>query len=268
MEVTSGRLKPNVLEELTCSVCLELFDHPVTMECGHNFCKPCINRVLELDSDASCPQCRAKLLTKRYTVNRTLANVIREVTHNSTNVVIHLCETHMKQSAVYKKADDLWPCLICQPSETRHSLLVENINPECLPEPLKAVVESSGTCHQPPKRKAVIWKRSKSSSFDSSGKTPQERRLNETSDSITSTDDQEKINLELLVQSKYAELHKILNQLHEFLHNKEHRLIENIRSGEPGVQNEVLENLGNIKTASIAIREAISDTNLKVNQCH
>ncbi|XP_074016155.1 E3 ubiquitin/ISG15 ligase TRIM25 [Numenius arquata] len=47
-------------EELTCSICLCLFNSPVTVPCGHNFCASC----LELSwagqlEDFSCPQCRA-----------------------------------------------------------------------------------------------------------------------------------------------------------------------------------------------------------------
>lgn len=249
-------------------MCLDLFDHPVTLECGHNFCRSCINKVLERESESSCPQCRGKLLTKRYTVNRTLANVIREVTANtSANRVIHVCEAHMKQT-VYRKADNFSPCLICQLPKTRHSLSIEKTSLESLPEPQEAIVVSSETCHQLPRRKAVIWKRSKSSSFDSSGKLPQEKRLSETSHSITSTDGQEISNLKLLVRSEFAELHEILSQLQECLHIKEQKLMQNIMRGEPGVQDEVLQNLSNIKVTSTAFREAISDTNLKIYRCH
>lgn len=53
-------------EKLVCSICLELFKVPVTLPCGHNFCKGCISdhwdkqKQAPAGSDASytCPECR------------------------------------------------------------------------------------------------------------------------------------------------------------------------------------------------------------------
>ncbi|XP_018091063.1 E3 ubiquitin/ISG15 ligase TRIM25 isoform X2 [Xenopus laevis] len=37
----------NLVEELTCSICLGLFSTPVTIPCGHNFCGGCLNLAWE-----------------------------------------------------------------------------------------------------------------------------------------------------------------------------------------------------------------------------
>jgi len=49
------------LEELTCSVCLELFKEPVTLTCGHSFCCACMENYWKSSEEATafaCPNCR------------------------------------------------------------------------------------------------------------------------------------------------------------------------------------------------------------------
>uniref|UniRef100_A0A8C9NZR5 RING-type E3 ubiquitin transferase n=1 Tax=Spermophilus dauricus TaxID=99837 RepID=A0A8C9NZR5_SPEDA len=47
-------------EELSCSVCLELFKEPVTTPCGHNFCRSCLDETWAVQGKPyRCPQCRA-----------------------------------------------------------------------------------------------------------------------------------------------------------------------------------------------------------------
>ncbi|XP_077327332.1 E3 ubiquitin-protein ligase TRIM21-like [Lithobates pipiens] len=49
--------------ELECSVCLNIYTDPVTLKCGHNFCRVCIDGVLDAQEGSggySCPVCREK----------------------------------------------------------------------------------------------------------------------------------------------------------------------------------------------------------------
>ncbi|XP_077327236.1 E3 ubiquitin-protein ligase TRIM39-like [Lithobates pipiens] len=49
--------------ELECSVCLNIYTDPVTLRCGHNFCRVCIDGVLDTlggSGGYSCPECREK----------------------------------------------------------------------------------------------------------------------------------------------------------------------------------------------------------------
>ncbi|XP_054245360.1 E3 ubiquitin/ISG15 ligase TRIM25-like [Indicator indicator] len=49
--------------ELSCPVCLDLYKDPVMLSCGHNFCKQCIQKVLDSQQQfpASCPMCKIQL---------------------------------------------------------------------------------------------------------------------------------------------------------------------------------------------------------------
>ncbi|XP_044160538.1 E3 ubiquitin/ISG15 ligase TRIM25-like [Bufo gargarizans] len=49
--------------ELDCSICLSLYTDPVSLRCGHNFCRSCIVSALDAQEAAgvySCPDCRAE----------------------------------------------------------------------------------------------------------------------------------------------------------------------------------------------------------------
>ncbi|OCT60694.1 hypothetical protein XELAEV_18046715mg [Xenopus laevis] len=51
-------------EYLRCPVCLDLFQEPVTIPCGHSFCLGCITQCWSLQgSSTSCPQCRCPFRT-------------------------------------------------------------------------------------------------------------------------------------------------------------------------------------------------------------
>ncbi|XP_075058306.1 E3 ubiquitin-protein ligase TRIM39-like [Mixophyes fleayi] len=50
-------------QELDCSICLNIYTDPVTLRCGHNFCRVCIDRVLDTQEGSgvyTCPECRAE----------------------------------------------------------------------------------------------------------------------------------------------------------------------------------------------------------------
>uniref|UniRef100_A0A8C3K3M7 RING-type domain-containing protein n=1 Tax=Calidris pygmaea TaxID=425635 RepID=A0A8C3K3M7_9CHAR len=46
-------------DEVRCSICLGIFQDPVSIHCGHSFCRSCITETWEgLTTNFSCPQCR------------------------------------------------------------------------------------------------------------------------------------------------------------------------------------------------------------------
>ncbi|XP_059527261.1 E3 ubiquitin-protein ligase TRIM65 isoform X2 [Myotis daubentonii] len=57
-------------EKLTCAICLELYQDPVTLSCGHNFCADCIRDWWR--SRVECPECR-ELCPARAELRRNVA---------------------------------------------------------------------------------------------------------------------------------------------------------------------------------------------------
>ncbi|XP_075043047.1 E3 ubiquitin/ISG15 ligase TRIM25-like [Mixophyes fleayi] len=67
-------------EELDCSICLNIYTDPVTLRCGHNFCRVCIDRVLDTQDGSgvyTCPECRAECQERpALQRNITLCNIL------------------------------------------------------------------------------------------------------------------------------------------------------------------------------------------------
>ncbi|KYO31024.1 E3 ubiquitin/ISG15 ligase TRIM25 isoform B [Alligator mississippiensis] len=68
-------------DELTCSICLCLFESPVTTPCGHNFCAACLDITWAGLRDAfSCPQCRSPFASKpELRKNTVLCRVVEQL---------------------------------------------------------------------------------------------------------------------------------------------------------------------------------------------
>ncbi|KAM7008845.1 E3 ubiquitin-protein ligase TRIM39-like [Tautogolabrus adspersus] len=51
-------------DQFLCSICLDVFNDPVTIPCGHNFCKNCITEHWNTSDQYLCPMCK-EAFTKR-----------------------------------------------------------------------------------------------------------------------------------------------------------------------------------------------------------
>ncbi|XP_040203091.1 E3 ubiquitin/ISG15 ligase TRIM25-like [Rana temporaria] len=75
----SAMASADLRAELKCSVCLNIYTDPVTLRCGHNFCRVCIDRVLDTQEgsgDFFCPLCRKRFRSRpALQRNTTLHNI-------------------------------------------------------------------------------------------------------------------------------------------------------------------------------------------------
>ncbi|XP_064160075.1 tripartite motif-containing protein 16-like [Anguilla rostrata] len=69
-------------DELSCPVCLDLFNNPVTVPCGHSFCMNCIRRCWDREDGTGiyhCPQCQQTFQSRPVLgKNIVLANLVEE----------------------------------------------------------------------------------------------------------------------------------------------------------------------------------------------
>ncbi|CAM4539722.1 unnamed protein product [Lepidochelys kempii] len=74
--MAAGDLAGSLQDEVTCSICLEYFTDPVTIECGQNFCQACLSQCWgELEPNFSCPQCRESALQRDLRPHGQLGNL-------------------------------------------------------------------------------------------------------------------------------------------------------------------------------------------------
>ncbi|XP_040019529.2 E3 ubiquitin-protein ligase TRIM21 [Gasterosteus aculeatus] len=51
-------------DQFLCSICLDVFTHPVAIPCGHNFCKACITDHWNVNALPNCPNCKKLFYTR------------------------------------------------------------------------------------------------------------------------------------------------------------------------------------------------------------
>ncbi|XP_027688212.2 zinc finger protein RFP isoform X1 [Chelonia mydas] len=114
-------------EEATCPICLEYFTHPVTLECGHNFCQACISQCwVGSNTAASCPQCRETVQQKNLRPNRQLANVVEIAKRLSLQAAKGaggdgVCERHQEALKLFCEEDQTPICVICRESRAHRA---------------------------------------------------------------------------------------------------------------------------------------------------
>ncbi|XP_072094313.1 nuclear factor 7, ovary-like [Mobula birostris] len=104
-------------EEAICSICLDVFTDPVSLECGHNFCRSCITQYWEREERNSCPECREVFADGTLRVNRALVNLAEKARNLNLNPKgkeskFH-CEEHEEELKLFCNTDKTLICLIC-----------------------------------------------------------------------------------------------------------------------------------------------------------
>uniref|UniRef100_A0A8C3FQM2 RING-type domain-containing protein n=1 Tax=Chrysemys picta bellii TaxID=8478 RepID=A0A8C3FQM2_CHRPI len=78
----SSRGMERLREDVTCSICLDVLDNPVSIECGHNFCRGCLMAHWHGVSAqvSQCPECRAPCSRDRMTPDTRLRALVEKIT--------------------------------------------------------------------------------------------------------------------------------------------------------------------------------------------
>ncbi|XP_069823661.1 E3 ubiquitin/ISG15 ligase TRIM25-like [Dendropsophus ebraccatus] len=138
-------------DELICSICLSVFKDPVMLRCGHNYCRVCIDRVLDTQDGSgvfSCPECRKKYRQRPSLMrNINLHNVAErfQFTQPEQAEITGICCTYCVDSAV----PAVKSCLHCEASLCDKHLRAHSKSPEhVLSEPSTSLEKRKCSVHK------------------------------------------------------------------------------------------------------------------------
>lgn len=107
--------------EAICAICLDYFQDPVSIDCGHNFCRPCIVNCWEIRQQSfSCPQCRETTRLGSLRSNRELGNMVELVKTLRPEEAAEedggVCPRHREPLKLFCRQEEAPICVICRES--------------------------------------------------------------------------------------------------------------------------------------------------------
>ncbi|XP_026513799.1 E3 ubiquitin-protein ligase TRIM39-like [Terrapene carolina triunguis] len=118
----------DIEDDAICSICLEYLTEPVTIACGHNFCRACITQYCEekgTGTPLTCPQCRAQFQKGEFKPNTQLNNIVQKIKQlglkPGKGQKEDLCERHEERLKLFCEDDGETICLVCEKSRDHKS---------------------------------------------------------------------------------------------------------------------------------------------------
>lgn len=155
------KISHRLSRDLTCSICLDIFQNPVSLQCDHTFCEACITRYWSgacspptpgapgntctsgtpctpgtphMGLFGLCPQCRKVIPGRSYRSNRILANIVEtyiremeEITNaevvvaGTTVRTMPQCLRHHEELKLYCEEEHELVCVTCAVSQEHQS---------------------------------------------------------------------------------------------------------------------------------------------------
>ncbi|XP_072331407.1 zinc-binding protein A33-like [Scyliorhinus torazame] len=228
METDPRQRAENWKEELVCGVCLELFEDPVTLECGHNYCRSCIVGCWEMQESNYCPECLEVFPEINLKSNRALSNLVEKAQSRDRRRRrkgrTFYCDLHQEKLKLFCETDKKLICGICRDGREHkyHNFIPLNEAVDIYKDNLKSTLDAVA------KRKTTVLK----AKFNQKQKISQMREQSR--------------NLQIHIRYEFAKMHRTLNEkeqsLSRDLRDQEDRILEDMRENLRGIQ-EVLDSI-------------------------
>nr|XP_020633159.1 tripartite motif-containing protein 10-like [Pogona vitticeps] len=113
----------------SCPICFECLTDPVTLDCGHNFCRGCITKYSEeweWMGELECPICKAKFQKGNFRSNWQLASIAEAIKQRLQSLGEEdLCLQHKEKLPLFCKEDNKLVCFVCKqsPEHNTHTVI-------------------------------------------------------------------------------------------------------------------------------------------------
>ncbi|XP_043352769.1 tripartite motif-containing protein 10-like isoform X2 [Dermochelys coriacea] len=139
-----------IQDEIQCPICLKYLTDPVSVQCGHNFCRVCITQYCETWAEADygpvcCPNCRALIQRGTLRPNWQLANIVNKIKQMELKPGKEkLCETQNKTLDLLCEEDGETLCVACErsPEHGAHTMILMEEAAQKYKEKIQAHLET------------------------------------------------------------------------------------------------------------------------------
>ncbi|XP_004694802.1 PREDICTED: tripartite motif-containing protein 10 [Condylura cristata] len=122
--MASAASMTSLADEVNCPICQGTLREPVTIDCGHNFCRGCLTRYLEIpgpdpEDPSTCPLCKEPFRPGSFRPNWQLASVVENI--ERLRLVStpgpeeeDLCREHGEKVYYFCEDDETQLCVLCR----------------------------------------------------------------------------------------------------------------------------------------------------------
>ncbi|XP_075769306.1 E3 ubiquitin-protein ligase TRIM11-like [Pelodiscus sinensis] len=241
--MAAGDLARSFQDEATCPICLEFFTDPVSIECGHNYCRACLSQCWgESEPNFSCPQCRVTILQRHLRPNYQLGNLVELVKRLQLPAGPAPkgqpgCKRHQEALKLFCQEDQTPICVVCDRSQEHRAHTVVPIE-ETAQEykeklqgalgPLREQLEEALVLRSEEEEKTAEWQRK--------------------------------------VQAKREMIVGEFNKLHMLLREEEQLLLQRLREEERETLQRLQENVTKLSQQSTSLQQLIAEMEGKCQQ--
>ncbi|XP_075768809.1 butyrophilin subfamily 1 member A1-like isoform X2 [Pelodiscus sinensis] len=243
MAMASTATAGDIQEEAICPICLEYLTEPVTIACGHNFCRACLTRHCEQQgaNPPTCPQCRAPFQKGQFKPNTQLSNIVQKLQQlgpkPGAGRTEDRCERHEERLKLFCQEDGVAICLVCEKSRAHKSHTVVPVE-EAAQEYKEKLQGALG-----PLRKQL-----------------------EEAQALTSKEEEKTTEWQRKVQVKREMIGGEFNKLHMLLREEEQLLLQRLAEEERETLQRLQENVTKLSQQSASLQQLITEMEGKCQQ--